>query len=109
MGFEPTLPEEPDLKSGALDHSANVIYGDERHRSFYLPHAKQALYHLSYVPLFAKIYIYLARVIRTPDQRNSFLHLQSVALPTELSRVILYMNAHDGVRTRDFRLIRPAL
>ena len=51
VGFEPALPEEPDLKSGALDHSANVIYGDERHRSFYLPHAKRALYHLSYVPL----------------------------------------------------------
>ena len=60
VGFEPTLPEEPDLKSGALDHSANVIYGDERHRSFYLPHAKQALYHLSYVPLFAKN-IYISR------------------------------------------------
>ena len=70
VGFEPTLPEEPDLKSGALDHSANVIYGDERYRSFYLPHAKQALYHLSYVPMLF-IYIYLARVIRTPDQRKS--------------------------------------
>ena len=25
VGFEPTLPEEPDLKSGALDHSANCV------------------------------------------------------------------------------------
>ena len=29
VGFEPTLPKEPDLKSGALDHSANVMNGDE--------------------------------------------------------------------------------
>ena len=95
VGFEPTLPEEPDLKSGALDHSANVIYGDERYRSFYLPHAKQALYHLNYIPLLTNIYN-LARVIRTPGQRKTFLLLQSVALPSELSRAILYTNAHDG-------------
>ena len=25
-GFEPALPKEPDLKSGALDHSANDVW-----------------------------------------------------------------------------------
>ena len=25
-GFEPALPKEPDLKSGALDHSATDVY-----------------------------------------------------------------------------------
>ena len=37
VGFEPTLPKEPDLKSGALDHSANrvqMLFG------FYLPSSK---------------------------------------------------------------------
>ena len=26
MGFEPTLPKEPVLETGALDHSANDAY-----------------------------------------------------------------------------------
>ena len=44
-------------------------------------------------------YEILARVIRTPGQRKTFLPLQSVALPTELSRVYI-IRLNNSIKKR---------
>ena len=95
LRYSANIRSRPGLNRRPFRCKRNVITtrprdhnGDGRHRSYYLPHAKQTLYHLSYVPLFAKN-IYISREwFEHPTNGLLFLHLQSVALPSELSRVI---------------------
>ena len=84
MGFEPTLPKEPDLKSGALDHSAiGVIYNFIK-----------ILHRVGFEPTLPK----------EPDLKSGALDHSAIDVTCNLKYI-----ARGRVRTCDRQLIRLAL